>query len=787
MHPQILNSKAHAMFLRIPLVAFLFVAFAQVAVGQSISETKTMKPTIELEKKIGKGSYATQLHGSFRRPQKDIFVTERVKRPIPTTDWWSSVAWEKFSFAHFPHPLAVNAEPDGLRIYYPGNAIVATQRAVIASMPHKVGDDILIGSPLVEKFEDARIDDWSDWFVRVRFTGKDETTAKTESFEMFTTYGHGSPYVYCEFSKGNAKLKIVRKPIIWHGKGTDTIGLTIGRNHYGIFGPTGSSWNLSDEKTLMNTADKKYCSVAILPDNELATLQSFAKRAHAHVSRSNFKTTYNSKDSTVSSNFAFHFDHKEAGKDETFFAIYPHQKRNLVPHKGLVENKQYKSSRGPLSLLKGDGFSTKMQFTGALPTIPVVDSDLSQSIGAAVKEQAENSKKKGYPKDTYYGGKLVAKNSWVAAIADQIGDKESAEQLRLMVQKQLEDWFSASGANLPNDRQACFFYYDSNWKTLIGYPASYDSETHLNDHHFHYGYILQAAAQIASVDPDWLSEKNYGPMVELIVRQIASLDRNDKMFPYLRCFDPYAGHSWASGNAKFHDGNNQESSSESINAWSSLILLGSAINNQEIRDLGICLYANELAAIEEYWFDIHEQTHFKEFDNSAVGIIWGGKLDYGTWFSAKSEHIHGINWLPIHAGSLYLGRFPKYAQRNYREVISRVKDRKIQWHDLMIMYRALSDPDEALAEYKKQRESLEFEQGNTRAMTETWLTMFSKFGTVDKSVVADHPLFAVLKKGEIRTYIVSNMGSKEIQVSFSDGKSVTAKPGVLTIVSSESE
>jgi len=71
----------------------------------------------------------------------------------------------------------------------------------------------------------------------------------------------------------------------------------------------------------------------------------------------------------------------------------------------------------------------------------------------------------------------------------------------------------------------------------------------------------------------------------------------------LRFFDVYEGHGWANGSQLFGAGNNQESSSESMNFSSGLILWGAATHNQEIRDLGIYLYTTELQAIEQYWFD----------------------------------------------------------------------------------------------------------------------------------------------------------------------------------------
>ena len=57
------------------------------------------------------------------------------------------------------------------------------------------------------------------------------------------------------------------------------------------------------------------------------------------------------------------------------------------------------------------------------------------------------------------------------------------------LKRRLEDWFTAS----ENDR--ALFRYDERWGTLIGYPASYGSDGDLNDHHFHYGYFIKAAAK----------------------------------------------------------------------------------------------------------------------------------------------------------------------------------------------------------------------------------------------------------------------------------------------------
>ena len=89
-----------------------------------------------------------------------------------------------------------------------------------------------------------------------------------------------------------------------------------------------------------------------------------------------------------------------------------------------------------------------------------------------------------------------------------------------------------------------------------------DGAGQYNDHHFHWGYILNCVAAVAKADPAW-GRKYSAPLLDL-VRDIAS-PVGDAHFPPHRYLDLWAGHSWASGvglGAK-----NQESSSEAVNAY----------------------------------------------------------------------------------------------------------------------------------------------------------------------------------------------------------------------------
>ena len=164
-----------------------------------------------------------------------------------------------------------------------------------------------------------------------------------------------------------------------------------------------------------------------------------------------------------------------------------------------------------------------------------------------------------------------------------------------------------------------------------------------------------------------------------------------------------------------------------------------------------------------------------EYLPSVVTMVWGGKGTNETWFSANPEAVHGINWLPFTAGSLYLGRYPEYAQKNYQALVRENGGTGWdQWADLVWMYRALSDPQDALRQLEARPRDLRPEAGNSLAAVYHWVHSLAALGRVDRTVTADCPLFAVLRNGRRRTYAVYNTDPKPRTVTFSDGTKVEA-------------
>jgi endoglucanase Acf2 len=418
-----------------------------------------------------------------------------------------------------------------------------------------------------------------------------------------------------------------------------------------------------------------------------------------------------------------------------------------------------------------------------LPALPLLPGTDVEALRDTVRDDAVAS---SGARDTYWAGKELGRVATLHALARQLGLEHEADVLEHRLRAALEAWFDAR-FDATDPATGGTFLYDARWGTLIGYPSSYGSAAALNDHHFHYGYFLRAAAELGRRDRAWLGPDAYGPFVDLLIRDIASGRRDDPAFPFLRVFDPYAGHSWASGDGVSADGNNQESSSEAMAAWTALVLLGEIRGDRTLRDLGAFLYASELAAIETYWFDVDGEKHPSGYPAPIVPLIWGGKGAYATFFSAEPEHLYGINWLPFHGGSLYLGRWPEFAEGAYR-ALSRARggpDGGLQWKtwpDLVLMYRALSNPADAARQWRTLAATVSPEAGNSRGNAAHWISTLGLAGHVDRTISADTPLYAVFRNDVVRTYVAYNARPSTVTVQFSDGARIDVEPGAFGVL-----
>lgn len=713
--------------------------------------------------RAGAGSYLLKSPPDAKGPPETVYTTEAVRGPIPTGDWWSSLAWTPFSEPQYAHPLVVKAEPCGLRVYHAA-AIHADKIGIFGTMPG-AREDLVLGHAACPRFPDARLHGFSDWFVTARFASAPAA--------MEVTYGHGGPFVFAMFKGGDATVTFPTPPKVWSGDaGGPALGVSVGTKAYGLFGPGGCAWEgLGTTGLVCRLRGRRHFSLAILPARTSEVLDLFARHAHAHVTDSRVEWTYDEPASAVTTRFRLTTVAREGAETNTLCALYPHQWETTAD--ALLEL-GYPSVRGPMRLLRGNAFATRMTYPGLLPFLPAAGAGNRERLRRLIAAAAEKPDRD--LRDTYWGGKRIGWLATLIPIAEQAGALPERDRLLEELRGRLERWFTAAESDGRSKSRGCFAF-NRTWGAAIGYPASYGSDTDLSDHHFHYGYFLRGAAEVCRGAPAWGATNRWGEMARLLVRDIANPSRTDPDLPFLRCFDPYAGHSWASGRAGFADGNNQESSSEAMNAWAGILLFGEAVGDRELRDLGAYLFATELAAIERYWFNVEGRLRPAAYTPSVVTMVWGGKGVNETWFSRNPEVVHGINWLPFGGPSLYLGRYPDYARRNYEALkAENGGETWDEWADIVWMYRALSDPADALRQFEAAGDRLRAEAGNSLAHTISWIEVLNAFGAVDRTVTADCPLYAVFRKDGRRTHVAYNMGQSPRTVRFSDGTTVRVEP-----------
>lgn len=708
---------------------------------------------------VGSGSYSTALPPGAVGPQTFNGanaipkVSAAFNQPVQTNDFWSSLIYPFFNSPYsnilYAHPLNFKAVSSGLEVGYTSEHIFAANDYLYPYSPQlTVGVSGLSASQTLTHH-------YGDWTV----------TALWEDgpVSMEATLGHGLPYAFFKITGGNAVVTAAQTPSIWFNQ-NEVLGITISGKHYGIFAPSGSSW--SGASTFQSSLNgKDYLSVALLPDTDPATLELFRSHAYAFVTNSTIDWQYNESTAVLTNTYSYETVLKDSGStnvNETLTALYRHQWLNTSDP---LLNYIYQSPRGIMKLYEGNSFATDLRFSGILPALP----DQGNYNRAVLLNYIQNVAGETLPVGpSYENGKAMARFTHLVHIADQLGAMTERDHFLNEIKNRLEDWFTAGGAQE--------YSYNQNWDVLTGYPSGYGADNQINDHHFHASYAIMSAATVAQYDSAWAAQDNWGGMVNLLIKDADNWERNDTQFPFLRTFDAYAGHSWAAGHGDFAEGNNQESSSESMNFASAVVLWGEATHQPEIRDLGIFLHTTEASAVDHYWFDVDNEVFPQAYPHVAIGMVWGGKGVHSTWFGADPEFIHGINMLPLTSGSLYLGRHPDYVIDNYNEVVAERNGQPVIWQDILWEYLALADPGLALSYYYADSSYTPFD-GESRAHTYHWLYNMKKMGQVETAIFADIPTYSVFRDpADDLTYVAYNAGSQARTVTFSDGFSMLVGP-----------
>ena len=292
------------------------------------------------------------------------------------------------------------------------------------------------------------------------------------------------------------------------------------------------------------------------------------------------------------------------------------------------------------------------------------------------------------------------------SIASQVGAADAAREAQ---QQRFTDlmrrWTQIDGCAA---RNAFCFGFDPDWKGIVGQTPAFGSEL-FNDHHFHYGYFLYAAGVLAAHDPSVIEDLR--PVMTLLAADIAG-SADTGITPQWRPYDAYASHSWAAGTSEFADGNNQESSSEAVTAWAGLQLWAQAAKDPALEREAAWLLGSEAHAATTYWTNLDTTNPvYDGFEHGVMGINWGGKRDYATWFSAEPSAILGIQLIPMSPSSGYLAGDPDRIRTNVQEGGSG------PLADYALMYAGLAGPEDARTALEQARDLKDdgIDQGNSRS------------------------------------------------------------------------
>lgn len=738
--------------------------------------------------RLGLGTYFTKprsgiLGGDASPPAAEFRAGAAVERAAPTSQWYTSVMFERWSSGIHAHPMTYKATAAGFELGLPTQSIVTDGGSRELRYAHAPA---VVVAPVGFKPQDARLSAFSDWSAEIAFgAGTDVLKA---------TVLHGSPFSYYEISSGDARFHVIGNVAVVadprDGRHDSRVAaFTVGGHTYAVFAPTGGQFDWSDPNDLVLhlPAGKGYFSVAGLPDANEGTIRDFLAVAYAFPTDTRTSWAYDEQKSEVRTDFVIDTVAKEGQNRRTLLGLYPHQWKAVTSEH--ASRYAYDSVRGKIRLIEGNGFSLTRTYHGTLPMwgsleAPADRSNVDSLLVGDLAKSEQLFLKQG--RGTYWIGKGVGAVAQLMSVAEAEGKVSMRDDLLKQLKDRLESWFDG--------KHSQYFVQDSKLGTFLGYPEEFGSISHMNDHHFHYGYWIMGAAHIALRDPAWIADDKWGGMVKKVVADIATDERGRADFPFIRNFDAYEGHSWASGDAAFDYGNNQESSSEAINAWASLILLGEATRNTKLRDLGIYLYTSEIASVEQYWFDLDHQVLPPEFGKPLASMVFGGKVAYNTWWTQEPREILGINEMPFTPSVTYLARDPQYVktvvgalpaeEKAYAARGIRPKDLPQDiWQDVIASYMALADADAALSMWNRQG-MVEF--GETRSHTLYWILSLREMGIPDFSVTANTALYGVFKdKAGGRTYLAYNAGAAPMKVTFSNGKTLDVAPRSLARDSSE--
>lgn len=351
------------------------------------------------------------------------------------------------------------------------------------------------------------------------------------------------------------------------------------------------------------------------------------------------------------------FSYSKIGSGSTLLTYcLPHHEATLSSPT-YAPNHTFTTIRGTLHAVVGNTWT----MTDSLSTVTwnspnAIDSSKVSAITSALASEKTFQASNLDATEAYTFGKQISRAARLALIADQLGDTTTRNSIIGSMKTYLTPWLS----NSANSSTTLSLVYDTTWggilsnNALVTSPAGNPNQATefgnavYNDHYFHWGYYIYAAAVIAHFDSSWATA--YQTKVNDVIRDIANPSPSgDPYFTQLRHYDWFEGHSWAAGLQSNGDGRNQESTSEALHAWYGINLWGLATSQPDLRNVGRFLQAAETRAAHLYWqMPSTNNVYPSNFaSQKMVALVFANKVFNGTWFGLGDDQIVGIQAMPF--------------------------------------------------------------------------------------------------------------------------------------------
>ncbi|KAI5294618.1 hypothetical protein KEM52_003607 [Ascosphaera acerosa] len=244
----------------------------------------------------------------------------------------------------------------------------------------------------------------------------------------------------------------------------------------------------------------------------------------------------------------------------------------------------------------------------------------------------------------YFSGKGLAKFAFIVYTVAELLDDQNAAADGL-------DRLKASFDTFVQNKQEVPLVYDNVWKGVVssgtyntGDPNMDFGNTYYNDHHFHYGYFVLAAAVIGHLDPSWLTDENVY-YVNSLLRDAGNSVTDDPHYPFSRGFDWFHGHSWAKGLFESADGKDQESTSEDTMFAYAVKMWGRTTGDASMEARGNLMLGLLRRSLRKYFLmesdnDVQPAPFIA---NKVTGILFENKADHTTYFGTNLEYIQGYD------------------------------------------------------------------------------------------------------------------------------------------------